>query len=360
MSIREALNAAMSEVDDEAVDNENTEVHAETAMEGGETDTGAQAEAAEHSPDASESETGKEGAEAGEQLSSAEAAESDPSPTDKPNNNSLKAPVDWSPKEREQWSKIPRQLQERIIARERDMAQTMASTKEARQTYEAVSQVSQQFGSVLAADGFRNPVEAMQAAFGTMAALRMGTPQQKAQEIARIIGQYGVDIGALDDALVGTNPQAQQNPNSDIDRLLQERLAPMQDFMQQFQSQQQMQQQQVKQQADQQVQEFAQQAEFLNDVREDMADILTTAAKRGVNLTLQQAYDRACAAHPEISQIITERKRQEAILGGQKVLHGKQHAASSISGQRVGTGSAPTDGSVRGSIEAAWDQVTGG
>ena len=39
--------------------------------------------------------------------------------------DSIKAPVDWGPKDREAWSSIPRHLQDKVMQREKDMAAMM-------------------------------------------------------------------------------------------------------------------------------------------------------------------------------------------------------------------------------------------
>ena len=50
--------------------------------------------------------------------------------------DSIKPPMDWGPKEREDWSKIPRHLQDKVMKRERDMADMMQNTAVARRTRE--------------------------------------------------------------------------------------------------------------------------------------------------------------------------------------------------------------------------------
>jgi hypothetical protein len=56
------------------------------------------------------------------------------------------------------------------------------------------------------------------------------------------------------------------------------------------------------------VQEFSAKAEFLDDVREDMADLLEGAARRGVALTMEEAYDRACHMNPDIRRVLQQRE----------------------------------------------------
>jgi len=134
-------------------------------------------------------------------------------------------------------------------------------------------------------------------------------------------------------------------------------MAPMTQFMQTIEQAQQAKIGEGRQQANSAVMEFSKTAEFLPDVREDMADIIDLAAKRGVNLSMQQAYDRACAAHPEIANVMSERKRAEAITGGQQVLASKRNAASSISGRKTGQGGGGSALSMRDSIAAAFDEA---
>jgi len=353
MDMREALNAAIEETNT-AEDLEETQQVVESYDE----------ETSESEDDTEENKSGA--VDAAEQSTSAEArndAEADPDPTkesEKAPTDSLKAPAGWSPKERESWSKIPRNLQESIISREKAMADTMAGTKQARQIQDHFQRLSQSYAPVLAAEGVSHPMQAVESLFQTVSKLRMGTPQQKAQEAARIISAYGVDIQALDDALVGNpQPSRQQNGDPRIDSLLEQKLAPFNEFMQTVQQLQERQKTEGLQQAQNEVANFAATHEFLGDVREDMADIIDLAAKRGVQLTMEQAYDRACAAHPEISNVITQRKSDEALLSTRQTLDSKRSAASSLSGRQTGAGGRAGGMSLRDSLAAAFDEAAG-
>jgi hypothetical protein len=278
--------------------------------------------------------------------------------------DSMKAPAGWKPSEREQWSKIPRPLQERITAREKEMADVMANTKQARSVNDYVSKMGETYGNLAKEAGFNHPLEAATAALGTMRTLSGGSTREKAQEVASLINQYGIDIETLDDALVNMpSPKGQQqrDPQSArLEQMMEERLRPFQEMMTNQQRQQQQAEQQRGQQATQAVQEFSQNAEFLNDVREDMADIIELAAKRGVDLTLQQAYDRACNAHPEIANVIMQRREQDQIKGNQSSLQSKRSAASSISGRKSGSGGSSGGSSLRDTLAQAYDEAQSG
>ena len=271
--------------------------------------------------------------------------------------DSAKAPVDWSPKERESWSKIPRHLQEKILTREKEMAETIAGTGEARKLQNHFQQLSQAYAPVLAAEGVQHPMQAVESLFKTVAQLRMGSPVQKAEEVARLIQYYGIDINALDNVLVGQpvgDPQQNQ-----LEQMLEQKLAPMNQFMNQIGQAQQTQQQQGHDQAIDEVKQFAEKAEFLDVLRNDMADIIDLAAKRGEQLDLQTAYKRACAGNSEISEILEKRASDARIMGNNNNLAAKRNAASSISGSQIGTGGGGGAMSLREQLMASVDEVEG-
>tara|TARA_R110000851_G_scaffold288960_2_gene443093 strand:- start:3402 stop:4466 length:1065 start_codon:yes stop_codon:yes gene_type:complete len=285
-------------------------------------------------------------------------AEATPAEGDeKPDTRSLKAPIDWSPKEREDWSRIPPHLQAKIKEREQSTQNLMQETSEARRTHKEFSELTNKYGAVLSgAVKGDTPMQAVQGLFDTVANLRMGNPVQKAQIVADLIESFGVDIRALDSQLSGSMPDP-NDPSSRIDELVNQRLAPYQEHLQQMEYQKTQQTQQVQQEATQEVQSFAEsgKAEFLNDVRHDMADMIDAAYRRGVNMPMQEAYQKACAVHPQISQIMQQRDKQQQITGGNNNMQSKRLAASSITGSRVGVNTPSGNMSIRDTISSAWD-----
>jgi replication initiation and membrane attachment protein DnaB len=215
-----------------------------------------------------------------------------------------------------------------------------------------VDKLGSAYASVLASEGVSDPVQAAEGLFKTVAQLRMGSPQQKAQQIAQLIEHYGVDIQQLDSQLVNT-PEAQQN--TELERMVSERMQPYEQVMQQFNQQQESQHQQARTNADSQVAEFGKTAEFLNDVREPMAAMIDAAAGRGENLDLKRAYAMACAIDPQISKVLEGRKQQEAITGQKQSLQSKQAAASTLNGRRGAVSSGQGAMSLREHLAASWD-----
>jgi hypothetical protein len=232
------------------------------------------------------------------------------------------------------------------------MAISMQNTAQARQTHDSFNQLAQSYAPILAAEGVQDPMQAVQGLFKTVAELRMGTPEQKAQKIAAMINNYGVDIEALDNALVGNEPQPSQN--TAIEHMIEQRMAPVNQLLGQLQERQQATVQQTQQAADQEVAQF--QGEFLSDVRNDMADIIDAAASRGQEMNLQKAYDIAVSLRPEIQSVLSERQKNADLLGQEQVLSQKRNAASSLNGRQSGDGSGNEDLSLRDQIAQGFSE----
>lgn len=264
---------------------------------------------------------------------------------------STKAPVGWSPKLRESWSKVPAEVQAQIRSREADMDKTMADNAMSRHVHGQMSHLATKYGALMSTEGVSDPVVAAEGMFDTVARLQMGTPQQKAATMAGMIKHYGIDIEALDGALVGTAPAA--NPaNAEIERMVEERMRPINQYLQQ---QQEHAGTQSRESANQEVQEFAKTAEFMYDakVRNDMADFVDLASARGEKMPIQEAYQKALATNPEILRILEGRQ----ITTNNASVASKKKAASSIVGRKAGTGEGGNF-SLRDTLASAWGEAS--
>ena len=269
--------------------------------------------------------------------------------------DSIKAPVNWGPQEREHWSKVPRNLQEKIIARETEMTATMQNTSDARRTHQDFTGLIQQYGSVLSGVMGDTPMETTKNLFSTVANLRMGSPIQKAQIIADMITDFDVDINTLDSAIVGAAPSAENQQTNQLDQMLKERLAPFEQMMGQQNAYQEQQATQRTEAANSEVAEFSKTAEFMNDVRNDMADLIDMAAKRGQDMSMQDAYSKACSLNPQIVDIMQKRHQTAQLTGQKTTLASKHLAASSVNGARIGNGEGGGNLSMHDTLSAAWD-----
>ena len=275
----------------------------------------------------------------------------EPSPGAKP-------PLDWSPELREKWAGLPEGVKAQIAGREAQMAQAMQGTSQARRVAQEFTGVANRYGSVMAAEGVSNPVQMFDAVMQTVSELRMGSGQQKANKMAELIQTYGIDIKSLDDALAGQisgDPQA-QGGNPDLEAMLDQRMQPVNDMMQRLANMQQQKQQASQLEAQQEVNDFSANAEFLQDVRHDVADLIDMATRQGREMSLEEAYKKACAMNPQISSVLSQREEQARLTGGQIGLAGKRNAGSSLRPGNVGGRVTKAPDTLHGSISAAWDE----
>lgn len=270
--------------------------------------------------------------------------------------STTRPPVGWSPTNKQKWSEIPKEIQEAVIAREREVDGIFRETAEARRTHDQFKQLTNSYAPVFAAEGVQDPMQGIQGLVSITAELQNGSPAQKAQRIAAFVRHYGVDINMLDSALAGEetqDPQATQ-----FQQMLDQRLAPVNQLMTQLQQSQAQQQEQVYTSANQSIAEFGADPknEFFDDVRMVMADFMDIARQNNQPMSLQEAYDRACAINPEISGIIASKRTQEMAQTNAVAAQKKRNAGSSITGRRQGVSAGNEDLSMRELIAAQLQQ----
>jgi hypothetical protein len=278
-------------------------------------------------------------------------------PGPKPGPKIDKAPASWRPDVREHWGQLPEQVRSEIARRETEHARFIQETSEARKTAEAISQVVQPYMHFIKAEN-SNPIQAIDNLMSTAARLRTGTAPELASLVAGLVNQFGVGrfgnqfIEQLDAALAGQQPQVDPQ-TSQVQQVIQQQLAPVQQFMSRFQQFEAQRQQQATMQAQNEVQRFIGEAEFGEDVREDMADIIEMAQKRGQTVTLQQAYERACLMNDRVAKVIQQRRMAQGAQQQSSVAQKAKAAAVSVSGSAPmgALRQEPTD--IRSAIEAA-------
>jgi hypothetical protein len=271
----------------------------------------------------------------------------------------LNPPVDWAPEVAAKWGELTPDVQAAIVERERHVNNVLQESAGARQAVESFSTMFQPYIPLMQAEGVSDPLVAVEGLLKTTAALQMGSPHQKAQRIAGLIEHYGVDIGMLDAILAG---QPVQDPQaSQLNQLLDQRLAPVQELMRKVSQYEQQSQLQMEQENAQTIEQFAADPanKYFNHVRNEMADFLDVAASRGQQMTLGEAYQRACMANPQVSQHYLKDQADLAAQGNSRAVAAARVAGSSVHGTPAGGPGGPItdDMSLREILEA---QMTGG
>jgi len=162
-------------------------------------------------------------------------------------------------------------------------------------------------------------------------------------------------IEALDRALSGRASQAPQQAPQGLDPRQIVEMAKR-EVMQDVQ-QRQLQAMEKRQAAE--LQAFAQSHEFLDDVRDTMADLIEVAAKRGASLSYEDAYNRAVMMHPDIAGVMKQREAAAAVANAQASTQRARAAASSVRSAPTVAVSAPAGDDLRSAIEAAFARHSG-
>lgn len=276
-----------------------------------------------------------------------------------------RAPISWTPEERQGWEQMPAHQQQAVMRREREIDNALRQTAEARRFASEVQQTLQPYMGMILAEG-GTPVRAIGEVMRTAALLRTAPPAQKATAVADMIMQFGIDVQQLDAAL-NARLQGRPMPSDPMYHVMEQvdqKLKPINDFVTSLQQRQQQAQQQVHFEAEQSLEQFMAdpQNEFAMDVAEDMADLLELAARRGITLSLQDAYNRATMLHPSISKILEGRKNAQGAAQQTAAAQRARNAAVSVSGSgapSVSSGDEDVGDDVRSAIGAAIKQHSG-
>jgi len=264
------------------------------------------------------------------------------------------APKSWKASTRQKWAALDPEVRAEVHRRERE---TTRAINEAG----PVKQFAQQFQQVIQphAERYRqtnmSPLQVVSNLMAADALLATAAMPQRAKFMAKLISDYGIDIRALDSALAGEEPQAR--PLDQVEAIINQKLAPIQEFVQTTQ--------QGRQQAMQR--EYSQQEQVINAMAEDtrnfpyfdlvaleMADIMEVASRRQIYLSPQEAYKRAVAMNPDAQAAEQGRTGQQRAQAAHDAATRSLGASLSVSGSPAGLKQKVAPDDLRSTIEAAW------
>ena len=271
-----------------------------------------------------------------------------------------RAPQSWKGEAKKLWEALPLQVRQEVARREKDILPIMQQAADHKQKIDAmVSVMAPHRDRIL--NGYGDPVKAIDSLLRTEAVLHSGSQAQKAQLVAHLVKQFNVDVRALDSALVGTALPEDVQQQSTIEQLLERKLAPFQQFIQTQQQREALTRQQTEQQAISTVVEMSQDDRYpyFNEVRADMADIIEMGARRGVAISLEDAYTKAIRMNDGTFQASSVRDQSQgatqAALEAHRAAQAAKGASLSVTGSPTGTGKNTGDPSnLRGLIENAF------
>ena len=274
-----------------------------------------------------------------------------------------KPPQAWKPAQKAKWAALDQDIRQEVLRREHETTKVLNETASARQLAQQFQAAVQPYMARLKSQN-AHPIKAVENLLAADHLLSTAPKVQKAQFLAKLINDYGVDIMELDNALSGK--PAVDPVESRVEQLLQQRLAPFQQYMT-------AQQQQAQQRAVLEEQRVAQTVEgmsnnpefpYFDDVRDTMADIVEIMAKKGVPIDLTSAYNKAVAMDPAISQVVANTTAATQAAANAAKANAKAQralqASSSVGGAPSGSIGGKLDASDRRAAIAAAFELVGG
>jgi hypothetical protein len=276
------------------------------------------------------------------------------------------APASWKASLREYWKTLAPEVQQEIQRRENEQVGRMRENAVMRQHVDRFNSIVEPYRALMEAEG-GEPLAAFHDYLKAATLLRTGAPNDRAAFVAALVQRYGVPLDALDAHLAqaiqrgpgATSPlyptqQAQapqQQPQQFRDPRLDALLAHVE--------------QQASGQIRNEVSSFKADGkhEFFDDVRLTMADVMDAAAKRGIEMSMEDAYQRAIMIEPEVRKVVEQRGARMNASQAARTLAAARHASSSLpSGEappaaRLNTTNGLAAPSVRESLLASIDTL---
>ena len=269
------------------------------------------------------------------------------------------APKSWKAVAKEKWASADPVIRAEVHRRERDMARTVQEHAPVKQFAQQFTQAIQPFAQHYSQSGL-SPLQLMNNLMQADVHLSTAPAPSRAQFMAKLIVDYGIDINMLAAALAGNDPA--ENPAAQVEQMINERLAPVNEFLNQQQQSRQQTIHAERQRAETVLNRMAGDTTnfpHFDLVAQDMADITEMALKRRVYLTPQEAYTRAVAMNPEAQAAEQSRAGQQRAHAAHDAATRSLGASLSINGSPAGLKQTVAPDDLRSTIEAAWQEAQG-
>ena len=267
--------------------------------------------------------------------------------------SSVKPPDAWSPAAKAQFATLPAEIQAEIARRESEVHKGFTKQDEQRTVGKQFQEAITPYLPLIRSEG-GDPIRAVQDLLQTAYVLRTAAPQQKQDLFLSLANQFGVDLNQISQRVAGG--QSQGDPQvAQLRNELQQLQWERQQAEQQRQAQEQM-------QLNQTIEQFAADPKnlYFPNVRVHMGALM----RAGAASSLQDAYDQACRAHPEISRILLQQAEasaeQQRLAAAREKAERARAASGSITGSPTGAvtnSSVNQNGSLADDIRAAFRDV---
>lgn len=227
-------------------------------------------------------------------------------------------PSTWTPGAKAAYLALPADspIRQEIKKREADYQKGITQYKQNAEVGERLLNEMRPYEAIIRSQG-GTPETVIRNLLNTAYLLNTGTPQQKAQLLIQAAKQYGADLTAFQGQPQATDGQFDPKALTPIvQQLVQPYVEKFNQVHSRFQTAQQQAEQARQHEAQSQIEAFRTATDekgqpkhaYYDNVRGMMASFIES----GHAQSLDQAYEMACRAHPEVSQAISAAQRKEA------------------------------------------------
>ena len=240
----------------------------------------------------------------------------------------VKPPDSWSPAAKAKFASLDPDVQAEIARRESEVHKGFTKQDEHRNAGKAFEQAITPYLPMIKAEG-SDPVRATAALLQSAYTLRAGTPDQKEQLLIGLMSQYQIDPTRVFQRLQGTQQTQQVDPQV---TQLQQQLAQLQ---QRFTQGDQQTEQAQAAQINTTIEAFASDPKnlYYTNVKPEMAALL----REGRAKDLQEAYDMACWARPDIRPLMQQQIDLQKQASAQARTQKARKAGSTLTGSPTGS-----------------------
>lgn len=256
-------------------------------------------------------------------------------------------PKSWKKEMGQHWATLPQEVKTYVQEREQQMLEGIGQYKQAAGFAHAVGKAIEPFMANIQAAAQGNPVLAVQTLLAADNILRHGAPDKKAELLANMARDYGVDLNAAVQASQGQ--AAAKDPYvAHLETQLQRLEQRLNGTEQHITADQAARVEQVRGQVASEVDAFAADPAhpYFDELSDDIAKLIN------VGYTLKDAYDRAVWANPVTRAKETARVQKDAEERTRKQAEEEAEKARKASGTNVrGSSSGRTPTAPRGTME---------
>lgn len=245
----------------------------------------------------------------------------------------IPAPAAWTAPAKAKWATLDPDVQAEIAKRETDMVQGMQKQGDALKSLQSINEAIEPHRNYLAINKM-DPAIYVRSLMAADELLRGPNPLNA---LAQIAGMYNIDLRQLGQPAQAVQPGQQPQPQAQPDPAVQQLQRELAELRQSTAQQQSAAQETEQAQLQAQIATFAKDHLYFENVKGPVAALL----RSGEAATLDEAYDMACWARPDIRPLLLKEQSDKAAAAQRAADSAKANEARQASGSVTGS---PTPG----------------